>query len=117
MGETIFGSLGFEDAPGDPRALTASLAPLVGRPVRFTLRRNEYAIFVDFTACLTGAVIREDVVETGHLTVHEHSCQLINDAGVRLFIPLGDLRGVEATAPGSLRFLLPGYTLHLNEIR
>lgn len=95
MAETMLGSLGIETAVTERPDLLKALQSMQDRRLCFTLRNNAYTVLVRFYARLSGVAMREELVETGHLTVHQVSYQLLNDAAVMVFIHLDDVTEIE----------------------
>lgn len=95
MAEIILGSLGIETATPARRDLLLALQALKGRRLCFTLRRDAYIVVVRFYAHLDDIAVREELVETGHLTTHQVLYQLLNDAAVTVFINLDDVADIE----------------------
>ncbi|KLU60025.1 hypothetical protein CEB3_c34560 [Peptococcaceae bacterium CEB3] len=101
MGESYLAGTEYRDSGRKESILADALAGLRGHRWQAVLRTDETTVLLEFGCVIREIMRREDRIEMGHLTLDSVSFELINDPGVRVFLPLSQFTEAQ-TFPGAL---------------
>ena len=95
MGESYLTGTEFRDSGTKQILLRTAIEDLRGQRWQVTLKNDEITVLVEAELTVLAVIERENRIETGHLTLDDVYFELVNDAGVKIFFPLVQFKGIE----------------------